>query len=343
MPSDYAFVGLLVGFIGVYFVTAFVTTTSLIVSNTTVYPETDPGNGTNVSTRGTRAFDQATLEMLRRAARDAPRGQVARLLHQEFHTGSSAVADWDVQRVLSAFSRGSHANPRRDPSKWDVFVHIRGEFNVMSYNPAMDSDEAGDVAETSSLSPEVPLVFVREGCWHSIAALSDKGAVEFEFKPGLYSEVGRDEVVPSRMVSTGLEPAGGINASGLDREHSRLQPYSRSRLLAMLGSGPGRERLVASGPSGRGAAQPIVTLLAVRPWPAAPAMPERALGDWTTYLWLAGGPVRVGSSQLFLGPGAPVLEVSGRARANVISHGLTAASGTGGVVLELTASSAPGP
>lgn len=304
-----------------------------------------------------QVFTRHTLAEMRHRASNAPRGRFGQLLHKDFYVRAGRpdaedAAARDVQRFLNVFAKGSYVMPHVHPEKgkWEFFVHTDGDFNVVAFDPSVAANDASNVVESARLSAELPLVFVTEGCWHSLAALDDGGGVEFEFKPGPYGGVSKDKQfsfqlgtpwafedgsAPPRYVED-LEAARGSRAASPGSPpaaHRLLRPFSRAELLAMLDSGRERERLSSSGP---GSVRPVVTALAVPGAPhRQPVIPEVAAGDWLVFAWLAGGPVRVG--QVVLGPDLPLIEVRGVALADVVAHGVTAATDVGGVVLELGA------
>lgn len=311
-----------------------------------------------------RLFSRADIASMKQKAQTAPRGRFGKLLHKEYHAKDSdpeKAASEDVQRFLNVFSRGSYVMPHLHPEagKWEMFVHIDGEFNVAAFDPMTAVNNARNAAETVRLGPDVPLIFVREGCWHSVAALDDAGSVLLEFKPGPYGGPAKDKLFSYQLpqpwaydetrtdqaqlaeYTKALENAEGFNISttseALSSDHAWLRPYTRSSLLSLLKSGKNRQQVVASGP---GRIKPVTTIFAV---PAStdgakqePVLPETLGGSWRVYIWLAGGSVRVGHDTE-VNQDNPILEIWGDALSRTTSQGLTAAGNSDGVVLELKA------
>lgn len=304
-----------------------------------------------------RRFSREDLVNLKKKAKTAPRGRFGKLLHVEYHANDkdpSKGAAEDVQRFLNVISRGSYVMPHMHPEagKWEVFAHVDGQFNVAALDPKNPVDDTKNVAETARLGPDVPLIFVHEGCWHSVAALDDDGGALFEFKPGPYGGPAKDKLFSYQLskpwaydetrtdqstleeYTRALEKAQGFNASTTSeepsKEHVWLRPYTRSYLLSLLKSGKNRLQVVSSGP---GRIKPVTTILAVPASKEQPLLPETTGGSWRVYIWLAGGSVRVGDA--LVNQEAPVLEIWGDAVSRTVSQGLTAADNDGGVVLEL--------
>lgn len=318
-----------------------------------------------------RFWDHAKLDEMREQAKSSPRGRFGQLLHNEFYARLklresyvAAAAAQDVQRFLNVFAHDSYVMPHVHPEKgkWEVFTHVAGDFKVVAFEPSMASNSTENVAESVTLNDEVPLIFVYAGTWHSIAAIDEAGAVEFEFKPGPYGGVAKDKQFSFQLDNPwafnetqetsmpllqsyvdDLREVKGFKASDpvTDLHKYRyLKPYLKSDLLTMLHSGPERKRVVGTGP---GKIKPIATILAAPP-PKNGSSVARAVhlevpqGPWKVFVWLAGGAARLGKkgSMLEVGPNRPLLEIWGQDHKNAFSHGLTAIDKLGSVVLELS-------
>jgi cupin fold WbuC family metalloprotein len=142
----------------------------------------------------------AAIADLTTAAADSPRLRCNLNLHPQ-------LSD-PIQRLFNAFEPGSYVRPHRhdDPSRWEVFVAIRGSAVVLGF------DDAGAVTERVVIGPGEPAAAVEipGGVWHTVASLAT-GTVLFELKPGPYSPL-QDKDFASWAPAEGDPACTGLTA-----------------------------------------------------------------------------------------------------------------------------------
>jgi cupin fold WbuC family metalloprotein len=133
---------------------------------------------------------RADLDLLSKAAREAPRLRMNRNLHR---------MDEPVHRLLNAIEPGSWVRPHRhlDPPRSETLVVVEGALGVVLF------DEGGAVLEAVRLEAggETFGVDLPPGTWHGLVAL-EEGTVFFETKPGPY-------VAPASADRASWAPAEG--------------------------------------------------------------------------------------------------------------------------------------
>eukprot|EP00929_Paragymnodinium_shiwhaense_P095336 TRINITY_DN56411_c0_g1_i1.p1 TRINITY_DN56411_c0_g1~~TRINITY_DN56411_c0_g1_i1.p1 ORF type:complete len:391 (+),score=40.63 TRINITY_DN56411_c0_g1_i1:45-1217(+) len=316
-----------------------------------------------------RSLSRHDLAQLREKSKTAKRGRFGFFLHQDYEgtpSFSGPASQWSdgcsVQTFFNVLSRGSYVMPHMHPQKgkWEVFAHMDKDLKIAAFDHSIQADDLSNLAETVILSDEVPLVVVSEGTFHSIAALTDEGAAEFEFKPGPYLGMPADKIMSHQLAAPWgfdektqgiqdtlasytkkLELATGYQASdpvSQAASYSRLAPYTRQWLLDLLNRKERHHRLFSDNNTKGG---PLVTVLSL-PGIAegntpVQVRPSRTGGKWSTYVWLAGGAAQVGGYDgPLVGPTAPLLEAWGSQRTAALYEGLAAVGKEGAILLEVS-------
>jgi len=156
------------------------------------------------SSHDDRAVRFVTAGMLDRLSEKAARLSRGRTNHN-FHE-----LDDPYQRMLNVIEPGSYVRPHRhrQPPKSESFVVVRGEIAFFVF------DDAGTVLEARCVGPQTgtPLVDLRPGVWHALAALRP-GTVLFEGKNGPYDPRTDKEFAPWAPAEG--EPGAGEYLRGL--------------------------------------------------------------------------------------------------------------------------------
>lgn len=130
-------------------------------------------------------IDQALLDALSLAARQAPRRRMNHNLHAHY--------DEPCQRLLNAVEPGSYIRPHRhlEFAKPECFLLVRGRMAILIF------DVTGRVEQVIPLSvgDGCQGVDIPPGVWHSLISL-ESDSVFFETKPGPYQALSDKDFAP---------------------------------------------------------------------------------------------------------------------------------------------------
>jgi len=106
------------------------------------------------------------------------------------HHNLHGTLDDPIQRLCVGIEPGSYIRPHRhsSPGKWELMLALKGSACVVTF------DGEGRISGRFTICAEGPdhALEIEEGCWHTIASLSE-GTVLFELKKGPYAPLQQNE------------------------------------------------------------------------------------------------------------------------------------------------------
>lgn len=122
-----------------------------------------------------KLINQKTIDDLISEAGNSPRKRINTNLHP--------TLDDTIQRFFNVMLPGTYVRPHRhiDDDRWELFVIVRGEAMVVTFN------DKGEIAERHCLNPNSANIAIEipGNTWHTIAA-TQANTVMFECKTGPY-------------------------------------------------------------------------------------------------------------------------------------------------------------
>ncbi len=159
--------------------------------------------------RGIQLIDAALFQSLIERARQSPRLRI----NHNFH---SSMQD-NPHRFLNVMLKGTYVAPHRhlDPPKPESFVVLEGKLAFFTF------DDAGNIASSHILGPDLPGIDLAPGVWHSMTPVTEH-AVCYEVKPGPY-EAANDKEFAAWAPAEGDPGAGAYLETLLSKVDWRVR------------------------------------------------------------------------------------------------------------------------
>jgi cupin fold WbuC family metalloprotein len=127
-------------------------------------------------------YSAETLNELVKTARASERLRTNLNIHES--------ADDAVQRLFLAFEPGTYIRPHRHPHKWELFIVLHGELELLLF------DDTGSIVERIALAAAATrVVEVQPNTWHSYVS-KQTGTLALEVKEGPYRPSPEKDFLP---------------------------------------------------------------------------------------------------------------------------------------------------